>query len=161
MMKRPCAAWCQDMHKPTLADRFWAKVDKRDGGCWLWTACTHWRWGYGHIRGRGKTLPAHRVSWELHNGPIPDGQVVCHACDTPACVNPGHLFLGTQADNCADRNRKGRQSRGHDRPGSRFEAEQVLAIRASNKSNKELAAEYGVTYNSIWAIKTKLYWKHL
>lgn len=75
-------------------------------GCWLWTgAMQH---GYGKIRVVMKDVRAHRASWEIHNGPIPDGMCVLHKCDTPLCVNPAHLFLGTQQENIADKQSKGR-----------------------------------------------------
>lgn len=82
-----------------------AKVTVRGAGCWLATRCLNYK-GYcvvtkAHIR-------AHRISWEHHFGPIPDGLLVLHSCDVPNCVNPNHLFLGTNADNMADKMRKGR-----------------------------------------------------
>jgi hypothetical protein len=93
------------------ADRFWAKVLRSDG-CWLWSACVD-EHGYGSFvrlqeDGSHRLEGAHRVAWELTHGPIPDGLRVCHHCDTPPCVRPDHLFLGTQADNMADMQRKGR-----------------------------------------------------
>ena len=81
--------------------------------CWLWlTGCD--KDGYGMFaRDRGgKSIRAHRFSWELHFGPIPDVLIVLHKCDTPACVRPDHLFLGTHLDNAQDRNRKNRQATG-------------------------------------------------
>ena len=100
--------------------RFWAYVDKSAGpnGCWIWTGGVQ-KGGYGGFRiNPRKTMRAHRFAWEITHGPIPavneDGVevVACHRCDTPLCVNPAHLFLGTDADNAADKVAKGRQAKG-------------------------------------------------
>ncbi len=76
-------------------------------GCWLWTAGMRLN-GYGQVKIRRVNQLAHRVSYQVHVGPMPEGMCVCHKCDVPCCVNPDHLFLGTQADNMRDRDRKGR-----------------------------------------------------
>lgn len=98
----------------SLVERFWSKVDRSGGpdDCWLWMA-GKFHGGYGAFgTSRSRNTRAHRFSWALTHGPIPDGLLVLHKCDTPACVNPTHLFLGTDSDNMADRDGKGRQSRG-------------------------------------------------
>ena len=87
--------------------RFWRFVEKTEG-CWLWTGAKTGG-GYGYIRRSGKEkMSAHRASWEMHNGPVPEGLWVLHRCDTPACVRPDHLFVGTRADNMRDAHEKGR-----------------------------------------------------
>lgn len=91
-------------------DGFWKRVQKSDDGsdgCWVWIGNRRPD-GYGLFYLFGKQLRAHRVSWEMHNGPIPEGVFVCHRCDNPSCVRPSHLFLGTIQDNNADRVQKGR-----------------------------------------------------
>lgn len=90
----------------TVVDRFWAKVEKTDG-CWLWRASRSKEDGYGIVTDRGRKILAHRFSWELHNGPIPDGLLVCHTCDVKPCVNPAHLWLGTYSENTKDAFNKG------------------------------------------------------
>ena len=96
----------------TLAQRFWSKVvkSKHPDGCWVWTGARGSK-GYGSLaRGeRGLTRLTHRISWEMHHGPIPDGMCVCHHCDSPPCIRPDHLFLGTDSDNMRDMNAKGRR----------------------------------------------------
>lgn len=89
-----------------IAERFWAKVEKTDG-CWEWTAFVHPK-GYGMFGVGREARRAHRVSYEIANGPIPDGLCVCHSCDNRRCVRPDHLFLGTNQDNVDDKMRKGR-----------------------------------------------------
>jgi hypothetical protein len=93
-----------------VEERFWAKVCKWPGGCWEWKGQIG-HGGYGRLFAGGRSReskPAHRVSWELHYGPIPPDLFVCHHCDNPKCVRPSHLFIGTAADNVHDSMAKGR-----------------------------------------------------
>lgn len=152
-----------------FAARFWAKVKKSDG-CWLWTACKKSD-GYGRIAypGRSKgAISAHRASWIMHNGPITAGLVVCHRCDVPACVNPSHLFLGTQDENmkdCAAKQRiRAPVLRGSDARSAKLTEAQVVEIRkklAAGARLRQLAAEYGVTRGNIFYIEHRLTWRHL
>lgn len=124
-----------------LAERFCLKVHKRGpDDCWPWTGARH-PTGYGIIvSGEIGFAPkrAHRIAWELTNGPIPDGLCVLHRCDNPPCVNPAHLFLGTDADNVADMVKKGRQARG-DRHRARLYPEKLA--RGESHSSSKLTEE--------------------
>lgn len=135
-----------------IADRMEAAIMKDpNSGCWLWTKALSVTGGYGQIGINGKILPAHRVSYECFVGPIPAGMKACHKCDTPACVNPDHLFLGTQADNMRDMDSKGRRVslKGEDAGRAKLTAVQIEDIRSSSLTQVELAKKYGVNQTHI------------
>lgn len=148
----------------TLPERFWRAVSKSADGCWLWTGSVN-TYGYGQIRDEsGRYTSAHRVSWRLANGPIPEGQSVLHRCDTPRCVRPDHLFLGSQADNMRDKREKARQCRGSRHPFSKLTEAAVVEIRAAianGESFKTIAQRHGVTYHAIADISQGKRWKHV
>lgn len=96
------------MQRPALAERFWAKVDRRGPEeCWPWIGTID-VYGYGALSRDGRVVKAHRMALELHSGVIPDNHSVCHRCDNPPCCNPAHLFAASQAENLLDMYRKGR-----------------------------------------------------
>lgn len=151
--------------RKSLADRFRAKHDIRgDADCWNWTGCRSNR-RYGSMRVNGRMVAASRVSWELHHGPIPAGLCVCHHCDNGFCGNPAHLFLGTIGDNNLDKQEKGR-ARTRWQPGEACYAAKLsdldaTAIRNDRRTQKEIAAAYGVSRATIWSIKSGKTWRHL
>lgn len=169
-----CSMACRRAHTP--AARFWAKVNK-SGDCWLWTANSGRR-GYGRFGYNGRTQQAHRVAWQLTHGPIKDGLCVCHSCDVPACVNPAHLWLGTQDENVSDRDKKGRhfsptgerhgsrtqpesRPRGEAHANAKLTTEQVIAIRADTRSLRLVAADYGIGQQTVCKIKKGQSWAHV
>lgn len=150
-----------------LQTRFWAKVQKLGPDeCWLWTAGTDRR-GYGRIRsdlGAMKTVRAPRVSYEIHFGCAPpEALFVCHSCDNPRCVNPKHLFLGTPAENMADRDRKGRMAprQGLNNPAAKVTPTIVREIRATNGTCRHLADRFGLSPGQVWNIKQRKNWAHI
>ena len=175
-----CSKACQmaALHAAS-ATRFWAKTQRNNNGCMLWTGTVS-NHGYGQIclwkNGKSLTQRAHRVAWEMTNGPVPYGLSVLHRCDVRLCCNPEHLFLGTQADNMADMVAKGRSATGErnaarkylgSRRGERnnfvrLTSEQVHAIRkryaAGGVTHKQIAAEYGVSRPTVTAIMAGRNW---
>jgi hypothetical protein len=149
----------------TLEERFWEKVVKSEG-CWSWTGATG-DFGHGVIGSggqRGRLLKAHRVSWEIHFGPIPPGLCVLHHCDNPPCCNPDCLFLGTLADNNEDKMAKGRGDflYGATNPSARLTQAQVDEIRSRYpaETQVQLAQVFGVHYTTIGRIVHRRGWAH-
>ena len=100
------------MKNGTREERFWEHAERgSEDDCWEWQGYRTSK-GYGRMQVNYISLGAHRLSWEIHNGPVPDGLLVCHRCDNPPCVNPEHLFVGTCVDNAQDMLAKGRATTG-------------------------------------------------
>lgn len=145
-------------HNLTPSDRLWSKVDiQSPDDCWEWLAGKT-RDGYGVIKKGNRYIYAHRLSWKLNRGTIPNGLCVLHYCDNPGCVNPAHLFLGTHADNVADRTSKGRSA-------SKLNVNQVIAIRNEYAqgfiNQRELATKYKVHSSNIGLVVRRKTWRHI
>ncbi len=131
-----------------------------ESGCRIWTGTINAA-GYGTISFKNKPNLAHRLSYELTYGEIPEGMKACHKCDTPSCINPNHLFLGTQRENLEDMARKKRGAVGNDYNRSILTDEDVRKIRCDNRLQRVIAEEYGMKRTSIAAIKNGRTWKHV
>jgi hypothetical protein len=152
-----------------LTVRFWTKVSK-NGDCWNWTGAVNNK-GYGQFHLKGKTVLAHRVSFEDFNGPIKEGMWVLHRCDNPRCVNPNHLFLGdasTNMQDCAAKGRLGFQRlprRGEDHSGSKLTASQVVSIReifrAGGVTQQDLAERFGISPSQVNNIVHRRHWREV
>lgn len=143
--------------KPIKTKEDFQARTKNEGGCWIWQGTTS-EAGYGSLQVDNVPHYAHRYAYALWYGPIPEGKIVCHHCDNPACVNPEHLFVGTYQDNMDDMKAKGRGSHTNN---VKLQPHQVLEIRASSKSERALAKQYGVSRSSIGAIRRKEIWKNI
>ncbi len=140
----------------TIRERFDSNwMPEPFSGCWLWigTLCL----GYGVIDKK----KAHRLSWEFHRGEIPKGMFICHKCDTRACVNPDHLFVGTLQDNKRDEVTKMRHSFGERNRHARLTENQVRQIRNSKKLYRLIALDFGISESHVKYIKVRRRWKHV
>lgn len=161
---------------PQAASRFWIKVDRSGGPdtCWIWTGAQRQAFGYGMFSIGRKSISTHRYSWLLHNGAIPDGLQVLHHCDNPRCVNPAHLFLGTQKDNVRDARDKGRLGqqvnpmcmarRGEINGKSKLNDSAVRLIRRMRQDGyklREIADTIGISVPVVSAVATGRTWKHV
>jgi hypothetical protein len=147
----------------TLREKFASSfIVDPDTGCWnSRNLDPH---GYGMIASgkRGVKLLSHRISWQMFNKQIIAASTcVLHRCDNPACVNPDHLFTGTRGDNNRDSVSKNRQARGSKNGLSKLTERDVLKIRASQKSERKIAKEFGVTRGAIHPIRHRITWKHI
>lgn len=144
----------------TPLERLLDKIVKAQNGCWEWIAAKNPA-GYGVMVYKNGVRLATRISWMEHIGEIPDGMMVCHKCDNPACVNPDHLFLGTQRDNMEDMIRKGRQYHpsGEEFNKSKLNWDAIRDIRTSDMTGYALAKKYGVGKSTVYAILHNRTWK--
>lgn len=152
--------------RASLIDRFEDKyIPEPNSGCWLWTGAVK-ELGYGVI-GLGRreqgTAKAHRVSYELYKGKIPDGMSILHSCDNPSCVNPAHLSVGTLSDNMRDCVKKGRNfcpdNSGEKASWAKLTAESVADIRRKEMTGPQYAKKYGVSKSAIYAVWGGDNWK--
>lgn len=177
----------RSLGRPTgsLKERFWAKVNKDGplptscpelGSCWLWIG-EQGRGGYGRIRlGRKEDgrATAHRLSYEWANGPVPNGLHVCHHCDTPSCVNPVHLFSGTQKENIADCSRKERRDKSTwsplmDRRGeangfaklTESDVRVIRQMRADGALLPAIAIRFDISKSTVFDICQRRLWRHI
>lgn len=130
-------------------ERFWSRIEYDPfGGCWLWSGAMSKKPGYGTLNVEGKTVGAHRFSWFIFQGPLNDNDFVLHRCDIRACVNPAHLFLGTQKDNIADMVAKDRHARGERNAQAKLAARDIPEIRALREkgwTQLKIAERFGVS----------------
>lgn len=146
--------------KQSEESRFWSLVDKKKkSDCWNWKGFIT-KYGYGQMSTNKLTSSrfAHRYSYVLHKGSIPEGMYVCHTCDNRKCVNPLHLFLGDHLENMNDMVRKGRAARGERSAHVKLKVKDVLKIRNSDLSNSELARMFSVSNATITLIKNNKNW---
>ncbi len=142
-----------------------SRMNKHESGCWIWSGAKD-KHGYGRIsNGRGSLLKAHRVAFKATFGD-PGELFVCHKCDNPSCVNPDHLFLGSQLDNVRDMDWKGRRrvrpSQGIQHPRHKLTEENVRYIRANRHIGlRNLAAQFGVHFSTITAVVYRINWRHI
>lgn len=136
------------------------RITADDNGCWLWPGAIEAN-GYGRSKHQGKVWWVHRLSYTLHKGPIPDGHVVCHACDVRHCINPDHLFTGTIADNQRDMKLKGRASRGERSSSAKLTEADVRQIRRAELPGWKLAEMYGVSQTTISEVRSGKVWAHV
>lgn len=139
------------MLKEAYASRFWANVDKRgDDECWPWTGSRSWS-GYGRLFVESRRITATRLALAFAGQVPPVDRLVCHRCDNPICVNPAHLFVGTHAENTADRVRKGRRlhALGRNKHSAKLTPDHVREIRRSPLTCRLLAEHYGVSEEAV------------
>lgn len=147
-----------------LHNRFWLKVSKTKS-CWLWQAGKH-VFGYGQISYKRRPYGAHRISWMLTNGTIPEGLCVLHHCDVPACVNPSHLYLGSPKDNSRDRDIRNRHGKGYGFKKTypkKLTGKEVAVIRKlpdCGTTHKDIAKIFNVSRSAISEIARHEIWRY-
>ena len=130
-----------------------------ESGCWLWIGPISDK-GYAIVNWKGRKYRGHRVTCALHGKPLPNDKNGCHTCDNTRCVNPEHIFEGTQVENMRDAAEKGRTSRGTKRYNSKITEDAVRAIRVSTEPHTVEAMKYGIDESTVRAIRSYKRWKH-
>ena len=142
----------------SMPERFWNKTQQvTESGCVIWMGYAT-KNGYGQVGVGGKVLRAHRVAWELTNGSIPEGSDVLHKCDTPSCVNPEHLMLGSQSKNMADMVSKNRDAIGEKHGNAKLRLNSVIDILESANGPTELAKKHGISPSTVCDIRAGRSW---
>lgn len=155
--------------RKTLLDRIMDKVEMvPECGCWIWTGSLDAggrkdNRRYGQLNINGKTARVHRVLWEMRFGKIGKGMLLCHHCDTPSCVNPHHLFLGTAKDNMQDCKLKKRRASfaGEYSGKAKLKSEDIIKIREDTRDSRIIADQYGISRNHVYKIKLHMVWAHM
>ena len=153
----------------SMEERFWSFVDRPDPlNCWVWMGKDCLPGGYGRFsvsgsgsKGTRRRELAHRFSWSLVHGDIPINLEILHRCDNPPCVNPAHLFLGTQSENIRDAVRKGRMPHGVNHHNAKLTPDLVRLIRASRDNNCAIGRQIGVNHSTIRNVRLGKIWRHV
>jgi HNH endonuclease len=144
-----------------IRDRIEENIERiTESGCWIWMRAVD-EDGYGRIKVKNSNRGAHKRSYEEFVGPVPDGIFVCHRCDIPSCVNPHHLFLGTNRENLEDRDRKGRQARRESHGNSKLSnqlASEIRKLRSEGASLKDLSREFGLRVATVCMVAKGRIW---
>lgn len=154
-----------NLHEQEIIDKFYSRIEFRDNSdCWWWTG-PKTPSGYGCFAPKHKVMySTHRLAWEINKGPIPTGMHICHICDNPPCVNPDHLFIGTNQDNVNDRVAKGRQQRGQSHGQSILTEDHITQIRALvhyGVKQTTLARMFGVKRSTVNEAVLYHTWRHI
>lgn len=137
-------------------NRFWSKVSPAPADCcWEWLASKSFNKKYGQFKHKRKMWKAHRFAYQLSKGDIPDGLVVRHTCDNPACCNPNHLVLGTHQDNMNDRNQKNRQAKGKSNGSCKFTDDEVRKIFLAEGTCRKIAKQFNISNQQVSNIKRR------
>ena len=158
--------WQDGTRRAAIMRDFWSRVNLTDAkACWLWTGHISDR-GYGIFYvtlgpGEGRRERAHRFAYLIARGDVPFGLEVCHSCDVTACVNPGHLFLGTHHDNHLDAVRKGRKKAWGRQKLNAAQAFDIRARAAAGELHRVIAADFNIARNTVGQIASGKAWAHL